>query len=273
MFKDILIGQYISADSPIHKMDARVKIILTMAFIILLFSISGFLPYIIVTGFILVTVFLCKIPLRLFLKGIKPMAFILLFTVILNLFMTDGTPAITVPVADLFTIKITYEGIYSAVFLFLRLLFLIMGTSVLTLTTSPLSLTDGIESLLRPLKKIKVPAHEIAMMMTIAIRFIPTLAEETDKIMKAQMARGADFESGNLLKRAKAMVPLLVPLFVSSFRRADELATAMEARCYHGGEGRTKMKQMKITKIDIKASIIFILVFAASICISIFILQ
>lgn len=260
MFKDIIIGQYIPTGSVIHKLDPRIKILLTLAFIVLLFVVSGFWPYVVLTGFVVYIVAACKIKVKVFLKGLKPMAFILAFTVILNLFMTDGTAIVSIPVGNLFDFTITKEGIFAAIALFIRLLYLIIGTSVLTLTTSPLSLTDGIESLLKPFEVIKIPAHEIAMMMTIAIRFIPTLAEETDKIMKAQMARGADFESGNILRRAKAMVPLLVPLFVSSFRRADELATAMESRCYHGGVGRTKMKQMKISNIDIVGIIIFILI-------------
>ncbi len=265
MFKNIIIGQYVETGSFIHKLDPRLKILITLAFIILLFCVSGFLPYAVITALVLYMIFGSKIPLKMYISGLKPMAFILIFTVILNLFMTDGTPVFSVPFGNLFTLSITNEGILAAVYLFIRLLYLIIGTSVLTLTTSPIALTDGIEALLRPFEIIKVPAHEIAMMMTIAIRFIPTLAEETDKIMKAQMARGADFESGNLIKRAKALVPLLVPLFVSSFRRADELATAMEARCYHGGRGRTRMKQMKISKNDIFAIVCFVLVIILSV--------
>lgn len=263
MFKDIIIGQYIPGNSFIHRMDPRVKIILSIAFVVLLFAVSGLVPYGFITLFVIYLVFGCGIPAKLFLKGLKPMAFILVFTVILNLFMTDGQAIVSIPVYN-FAITITREGVYAALSLFIRLLYLIIGTSILTLTTTPLSLTDGIESLMRPLEKIKVPAHEIAMMMTIAMRFIPTLAEETDKIMKAQMARGADFESGNIAKRAKAMVPLLVPLFVSAFRRADELATAMEARCYHGGAGRTKMKQMKLKTVDYIGIAAFSLFFAAA---------
>lgn len=264
MFKDIIIGQFIPGNSFLHRMDSRVKIVLSVAFIVLLFVVSGFWPYALITLFVIYLVLSSGIPVKMFLKGIKPMAFILAFTVVLNLFMTDGTPLWQMSVFGRFTLSVTREGVAAAIRLFVRLLYLITGTSVLTLTTSPLSLTDGIESLLRPLERIKVPAHEIAMMMTIAMRFIPTLAEETDKIMKAQMARGADFESGNIVRRAKALVPLLVPLFVSAFRRADELATAMEARCYRGGEGRTKMKQMKITRVDIIAAAVFALICTAA---------
>ncbi len=264
MFKDIIIGQFIPGNSFLHRMDPRVKIVLSVLFVVLLFMVSGFFPYALMTVFVVFLVLFSGVPIKMFLKGLKPMAFILAFTVILNLFMTDGTPIFEMPVFGWFTLTVTIEGVYAAISLFIRLLYLITGTSLLTLTTSPLSLTDGIESLLRPLEKIKVPAHEIAMMMTIAMRFIPTLAEETDKIMKAQMARGADFESGNLIKRAKALVPLLVPLFVSAFRRADELATAMESRCYRGGKGRTKMKQMKITSLDM-ISIVLFFVIAASV--------
>lgn len=269
MFKDIIIGQYIPGDSFIHRMDPRVKIMLALVFIVLLFSVSGFFPYALITLFVVYIVFGCGVPVKMFLKGLKPMAFILAFTVILNLFMTDGEAIVTIKLFGDFALSITKEGIYAAIALFVRLLYLITGTSVLTLTTTPLSLTDGIESLLKPFEKIKVPAHEIAMMMSIAMRFIPTLAEETDKIMKAQMARGADFQSGNIIRRAKALIPLLVPLFVSAFRRADELATAMEARCYHGGEGRTKMKQMRMKKVDFMGIAVFVLLFAAAVTLNI----
>ena len=269
MFKDIIIGQYIPGDSFIHKMDPRVKIMLALAFIVLLFVVSGPLPYLLITLLVMYMVFGCGVPVKVFIKGLKPMAFILIFTVVLNLFMTDGEAVFSLDIFNKFSISITKEGIFASIALFVSLLYLIIGTSVLTLTTTPLSLTDGIESLLRPFEKIKVPAHEIAMMMSIAMRFIPTLAEETDKIMKAQMARGADFESGNILRRAKALIPLLVPLFVSAFRRADELATAMEARCYHGGQGRTKMKQMKMKKYDFTAIVMFILFFAVTVIINV----
>lgn len=268
MFKDIIIGQYIPGDSFIHKMDPRVKIMLTLAFIVLLFVVSGFFPYALITLFVIYIVLGCGVPVKMFIKGLKPMAFILIFTVVLNLFMTDGEAIASFDIFNKFSVSITKEGVYASISLFIRLLYLITGTSVLTLTTTPLSLTDGIESLLRPFEKIKVPAHEIAMMMSIAMRFIPTLAEETDKIMKAQMARGADFESGNIIRRAKALIPLLVPLFVSAFRRADELATAMEARCYHGGKGRTKMKQMKMKKYDFTGIAVFAALFVTAVVIN-----
>ncbi len=256
MFKDIAIGQFIPADSVIHKMDARIKIILVFLFIILLFCTTTLWGYLVATVFVILMVALCKIPFSFILKGIKPMLYIFIFTAVFNLFLTKGTPAVSFSVFG-FDFGITYEGIKTSSMMVIRLLYLVLASSVLTLSTSPLKLTDGIENILKPLSKIKVPAHEIAMMMSIALRFIPTLAEELDKIMKAQMARGADFESGNIIKRAKALIPLLVPLFVSAFRRADDLAVAMESRCYHGGEGRTKMKQAKVRKRDILALLVF----------------
>lgn len=258
MFKDITIGQYIEGNSFIHKMDARVKILLTLFYIVILFMITSPLAYAIFTVFTLLLVLLSKVPAKFVLRGLKPMLYILIFTALINLFMTpsDSAPLWVCPFWS--SLKITEEGLVAAILMFLRLIYLVIGTSILTLTTSPLMLTDGIEKLLKPLEIIKVPAHEIAMMMTIAIRFIPTLSEETEKIMKAQMARGADFESGNILKRAKAMIPLLVPLFISAFRRADDLAIAMDSRCYHGGKNRTRMKQMKTTYRDGIAAIFMI---------------
>ncbi|WP_425445954.1 energy-coupling factor transporter transmembrane component T family protein [Dethiothermospora halolimnae] len=245
MIKDITIGQYFPGDTVVHKLDPRMKIIVTFIFIISLFFINDFLPYLFIVTFMVTTILLSKIPIKYIFKGLKPIMIIILITFVINLFVTDGKTLLEIGPVD-----ITEEGLYKAVFMALRLVFLITGTSLLTLTTSPISLTDGIEHLLNPFKRIGVPAHELAMMMTIALRFIPTLLEETDKIMKAQMARGADFESGNILNRAKSLVPLLVPLFVSAFRRADELAMAMEARCYRGGENRTRMKQLKLEKRD-----------------------
>lgn len=256
MFKDIVIGQFIPADSFIHKMDARIKIILAFLFIILLFCISTLQGYLIATVFVSLMIFMCKVPFRFILKGVRPMLYIFIFTAVFNLFLTSGTPLWSFSLLGL-KIGITYEGIKISLTMVVRLLYLVLTSSILTLTTSPLKLTNGIENILKPLSKIKVPVHEIAMMMSIALRFIPTLAEELDKIMKAQMARGADFESKNIIKRAKALVPLLVPLFISAFRRADELAVAMESRCYHGGDGRTKMKQTKVTVRDFKAGIVF----------------
>ena len=249
MLKDITIGQYIAGNSPIHRADARMKLILSILLIVVLFLLNTPLSYGIFVCFTIMTVLLSRVPLPYFLKGIKPMLFIILFTVILNLFFTPGNTVFSFK-ALILNIKITDRGIYMSITMLLRLTLLVVITSLLTLTTTPMQLTDAIEQLLKPFGKIKVPYHEIAMMMSIAIRFIPTFAEETDKIIKAQKARGADFESGNMVRRAKAMIPLLVPLFVSAFRRADELATAMDARCYNGGINRTRMKQMKMVKSD-----------------------
>ncbi|MBQ8636804.1 MAG: energy-coupling factor transporter transmembrane protein EcfT [Clostridia bacterium] len=258
MLRDITIGQYIAGNSPIHKMDARVKIILALLFVVLLFVIRGIYEYALITLFLAVVIKLSKVPFKFMVRGLKPMLVILVFTVLINVLLTDGTPIFSLDL-KLFTLRVTYEGIKMGYYMLLRLVYLVIGTSVLTLTTSPLMLTDGIEKLLKPLRVIKVPSHEIAMMMTIAIRFIPTIAEETDKIMKAQSARGADFESGSILRRAKAMIPLLVPLFVSSFRRADELAVAMDARCYHGGANRTRMKEMRVGRYDAYAGAVFLI--------------
>ncbi|MGB4388175.1 MAG: energy-coupling factor transporter transmembrane component T, partial [Caldicoprobacterales bacterium] len=246
MLKDITLGQYYPEDSPIHKLDPRTKLVITFIYIVIIFFVRYYIGYLFILSFLLLTIFLSKIPLRYVLKGLRPLLFIIIITFVLNLFFnTGGTVLFRV-----WKITITKEGLRQAIFMALRLIFLVSGSSILTLTTSPIALTDGLELLLRPLRVIKFPAHELAMMMTIALRFIPTLLEETDKIMKAQKARGADFESGNLLQRAKALVPLLVPLFISAFRRADELAMAMEARCYRGGDGRTRMKILKLKKRD-----------------------
>ncbi len=249
MFKDITIGQYIAGKSAIHRMDARLKLVLTLLYIVLLFLVTKPVSYVIITFLTVFVILISKIPVKYFLKGLRPMLFIIMFTVIINLFFTAGTPIWQTDIFGL-GIKITKEGVKMGATILVRLTLLVCGTSLLTLTTSPIMLTDAIERVLSPLKIFKVPSHEIAMMMSIAIRFIPTIAEEADKIIKAQKARGADFESGNIIMRAKAMIPLLVPLFVSAFRRADELATAMDSRCYHGGSGRTRMKQMKFIKTD-----------------------
>ncbi len=251
MLKDITLGQYYPGNSFVHRLDPRIKILLALLYIILLFFIHNFTGFVFIALFTLAVILLAKLPVSYVLKGLKPILFIIVFTGIINLFMTPGKIWVQIPYTPL---VITYEGVKTATQMIVRLIFLIMGTSVLTLTTSPLSLTDGIEKLLSPLKKIGVPAHELAMMMSIAIRFIPTLLEETEKIMKAQTARGADFESGNLLQRAKALIPLLVPLFISAFRRADDLAMAMESRCYNGGSHRTRMKEIKIKKADVYAA-------------------
>ncbi len=247
MIKDITIGQYVPGDSFIHKLDSRVKIMLSILFIIDLFLVKDYKGYIFVFFFLLALIFISKIQFRYIYKGLKPIFILMAITALFNVFLTRGDSA---PLYELGFIKIYKEGIITAIYMVLRLTFLIVGTSLLTLTTSPIELTDGIEKLLNPAKKIGVPAHELAMMMTIALRFIPTLMDETDKIMKAQKARGADFETGNLIQRAKNLIPLLVPLFISSFRRADELAMAMEARCYRGGDGRTRMKILKVTSRD-----------------------
>ena len=252
MIRDITIGQYYPTNSPVHQLDPRTKILATFAYIFSLFVIKGYIGYVIMALFIYGLTRLAKIPLKYILKGLKAIFIIILFTVILNIFMAPGEDILFA----LGWIKITTEGIALAVKMVARLVLLIVGSSLLTLTTSPIELTDGIESLLKPFKKIGVPAHEIAMMMSISLRFIPILIEETDKIMKAQMARGADFESGGLMKRAKALIPILVPLFISAFRRADELAMAMEARCYRGGENRTRMKRLVYKRNDYIAGII-----------------
>lgn len=255
MLKDITIGQYFPGDTLIHKLDPRIKIMIIMFFITSLFFIDSFYPYIFIVGFIFLAISLSKVPIKFILKGLKPLLFIILITFVINIFMTKGEVLF-----EIGPLAVTKEGLAQAVFMALRLIFLITGTSLLTLTTSPISLTDGIESLLNPFKKVGLPAHELAMMMTIALRFIPTLLEETDKIMKAQMARGADFESGNIIRRAKNLVPLLVPLFINAFRRADELATAMEARCYRGGEHRTRLNELKLDIKDM-ASLVTSMVF------------
>ena len=245
MLKDITIGQYYPTSSIIHKLDARVKLVATFIFMVSLFIINKFWPYLIVVGCLLSVIKLSKIPGKFIVKGLKPLKWIIIFTFIINIFFIPGDP-----IWSFGFIKITEQGIRQAIFMGLRLIFLVVGTSLLTLTTSPIELTDGIERLLKPLRKIGFPVHELAMMMTIALRFIPTLLDETDKIMKAQMSRGADFESKNIISRAKNLVPLLIPLFISAFRRADELAMAMEARCYRGGYNRTKMKEVIMTKAD-----------------------
>ncbi len=246
MMKNITMGQFYPVDSLVHRLDPRMKIILAVVLIVAVFMVQGFVGYALVLAFVYLSARLSNVPFRMLLGGLKPLRFILILTFLLNLFFNNGQ---TVLFHWQF-ITLTAEGLATAVHYSLRLTFLVLGTSLLTLTTSPVALADGIELLFGPLKRIHFPAHELAMMMTIALRFIPTLMEETDKIMKAQMARGADFESGNLIARAKAMIPLLVPLFVSAFRRAGDLAMAMEARCYHGGENRTRLRVLKTTRND-----------------------
>jgi energy-coupling factor transport system permease protein len=259
MLKDITIGQYIPGESVIHRLDPRTKILLTLLYVVLIFVVNNFWGYLALTFFLIIPIYAAKLPIKYIIKGIRPLMIIIIITMAFNIFLTQGRVIYSIGPLD-----ITYEGVRMAVFMALRLIYLVAGTSILTLTTSPITLTDGIENLLNPFRKIGVPAHELAMMMTIALRFIPTLLDETEKIMKAQMARGADFESGNLLARAKNLVPLLVPLFISAFRRADELAMAMEARCYRGGVNRTRLKQLKLTIRDLYAAL-FGVVFAGGI--------
>ena len=235
MLKDITLGQFFPGDTLAHKLDPRTNLV-TVLYVVALFTAKSYIAYGVLILTLIVAVRISRVGAKALFKGLKPVLFIIAFTALLNLFYTPGTE-----LCNFWIFRITIEGVRAAITMMLRITLLIMGTFLLTYTTSPIRLTDGLESLLGPLKKIKVPVHELAMMMSIALRFIPTLIEETDKIMSAQKARGADFETGSLMQRAKALVPLLVPLFVSAFRRADELATAMECRCYHGDEGRTKL--------------------------------
>ena len=258
MLKDITLGQYFPGDTIVHRLDARTKLILVVLYIVALFQSNGWVSYIAVLLATAACMALSQIKPATIFKGLKPMLFIIALTAALNMFYTQGTPIIPGWI-------ITWEGIARSVKMILRIVLLITGTFLLTYTTSPIALTDGLELLLNPLKKIKVPVHEMTMMMSMALRFIPTLIEETDKIMSAQKARGADFETGSLIQRAKALLPVLVPLFISAFRRADELAVAMESRCYHGGEGRTSMKQPKMLRRDWAALIIGVAFLAAMI--------
>ena len=254
MIRDITLGQYFPGDSWVHRLDPRVKITATLLFIIELFRVDNFLGFAIAAAVLAVIVKVSAVPLNFIMRGLKPILLILIFTFALNIFMVNGEI-----IWQWWILKITKEGVITAVFMAIRLILLIMGSSMLTLCTRPLSLTDGMERMLSPFKKLGLPAHEIAMMMSIALRFIPTLLEETDKIMKAQQARGADFESGNIINRAKSLIPILVPLFVSAFRIAQDLAMAMEARCYRGGEHRTRMHEMKFKKRDVVAFVLMIL--------------
>jgi len=253
MIRDITLGQYYPGDSAIHRLDPRTKIVGTLLYLISLFVVDSFIGFGAALLFLGLCIKISGVPLKFMLKGLKPIFMIMLFTFVLNMFMTPGEALVT-----LGPLKITAEGLYNAFFMVARLALLIIGSSLMTLTTKPISLTDGIERLLSPLQKIGVPAHELAMMMSIALRFIPTLLDETDKIMKAQMARGADFESGNLFQRAKSLIPLLVPLFISAFRIAVELAMAMEARCYRGGENRTRLHRMALGKGDAVGAVVLI---------------
>ena len=246
MLKDITLGQYFPGTTLAHKLDPRTKILLVTLYIVALFCAKGLVTYGILALCLAICVRISKVKIKALVKGLKPVLFIIIFTGILNLFFTPGDYY----VVEVGFLHISNVGLHNAVFMVLRIMLLIMGTFLMTYTTSPISLTDGLERLLGGLKKVRVPVHELAMMMSIALRFIPTLIEETDKSMSAQKARGADFESGNLIQKAKALIPILVPLFVSAFRRADELATAMECRCYHGGEGRTKLHVLKYESRD-----------------------
>ena len=266
MLKDITIGQYFPGNSVIHRLDPRFKIIITAIYITMLFCASEIIGLSIGVAFVIFVLMLSEIPAKMMIKGIKPIVPVIIFTSVLNLFFIDGSV-----IFKWWIIKITLEGVQTSVFMVIRVICLIAGTSLLTYTTSPITLTDAIERLMSPLKRIKVPVHELAMMMTIALRFIPTLIEETDKIMSAQKARGADLETGGLVQRAKALVPILIPLFVSAFRRAEELALAMECRCYHGGEGRTRLKQLKSSGRDYIALGITMLFLDAVIAIKCFI--
>ena len=262
MLKDITLGQYFPGKSVIHRLDPRTKLLFLVVSIIALFLAVNWVSYGLMLVFLIAVITTSGVPWKAFFRGLKPLLFILVFTGVLNLFFTKGER----PLISFWVIEIYPEGILRAVFMLVRILMLVMGTFLLTYTTSPIALTDGLEALLAPLKRIKVPVHELAMMMCIALRFIPTLIEETDKIMAAQKARGADFESGKLLDRVKALVPILVPLFISAFRRADELATAMECRCYQGGDGRSKMKLLRYRSWDLWAFFIAaVVVFGVSI--------
>lgn len=264
MIRDITLGQYYPSDSVLHRLDPRVKLLGTLMFILSLFMFDSFYGYIVASLFLASVIIISKVPFSFMVRGLKAIVFLLVFTAVLNMLFTPGEA-----LWQWKSISITKQGIRTALFMIVRLIYLIIGSSIMTLTTTPSNLTDGLEKGLGFLKKLKVPVHEIAMMMSIALSFIPILIEELDKIMKAQQARGADFESGNLIKRAKSMIPILVPLFVSAFRRANDLAMAMEARCYRGGEGRTKMKPLVYAKRDVIAYILLFVYLAAVIAVGI----
>ena len=246
MLRDITLGQYFPGDSIIHRLDPRTKILMVVVYLVALFTANHVVSMVLVASFLGLMIALSRVKPRLLLRGLRPLIIILTITGLFNLFLTPGEPILSV-----WIITITAEGLCRAVFLVVRIVMMVMGTFILTYTTAPMALTDGLESLMGPLKRIRVPVHELALIMSMALRFIPNLIEETDRIMRAQKARGADFETGNLFKRAKALIPLLIPLFMSAFRRADELAIAMESRCYHGGAGRTRMRQLKFARRDV----------------------
>ncbi|MBR2674281.1 MAG: energy-coupling factor transporter transmembrane protein EcfT [Mogibacterium sp.] len=251
MIRDITLGQYYPGNSVIHRLDARTKIIATLLYIVVLFMVKNFWGFLIAAAFMFAIIEFSRVPVRFIFRGLTAVFLIIAFTFVINLFMVDGRV-----LWEWKFLSITYEGVSRAFFMAVRLVLLIIGSSLMTLTTKPIELTDGLEKLLKPFSKIGLPSHEIALMMTIALRFIPTLMEETDKIIKAQQARGADFESGNLLYRAKALIPILIPLFINSFRIAQDLALAMEARCYHGGSGRTRMNEIKFHRGDVIAALL-----------------
>ena len=248
MLRDITIGQYYSADSVLHRMDPRTKLLGTLVYLVSLFLFDSLPVYALAAAFLLFVILLSRVPFSYMVKGLKPIMFFLVFTIVMNMFLVKGEAIWT-----FWKLQVTREGLRQSFFMAARLIMLILGSNLMTLTTTPTRLTNAMEAVMKPLRLIKVPVHEIAMMMSIALRFIPILLDETDKIMKAQMARGADFESGNLFKKAKSMIPVLVPLFISAFRRANDLAMAMEARCYHGGKGRTQMKPLKYAVRDLAA--------------------
>ena len=256
MTANISLGQYLPGNSVVHRLDPRTKIILMGVYIAIVFVVKSLLVFLIPIVLLFAMFAFARVPASYFFSALKPMKWLLIFMFILNLFTTQGTTVLF----EWQFIRLTQEAVEQAVYITLRLILLVAGTSILTLTTSPIALTDGLEKLMSPLRKLHFPAHELAMMMTIALRFIPTLMEETDRIQKAQMARGADFESGNIFQRAKSMIPVLVPLFVSAFRRADELAMAMESRCYHGGEGRTRMRELHFHARDLIATLLLVTV-------------
>lgn len=258
MLKDVTLGQYFPGDTIVHRLDPRTKLILVVIYIVALFCAKSYVSYAVVAAFLILCMCLSRIRLGVIVKGLKPLLFVIVLTGLLNMFYTPGRE-----IFHFWIFTVTWEGVRNAIFMIARIVMLIFGTFLLTYTTSPIALTDAMELLMGPLKKLKVPVHELSMMMCIALRFIPTLISETDKIISAQKARGADFESGNLLRRAKALIPILVPLFISAFRRADELAVAMESRCYHGGEGRTRMKQLHMARRDYLAMAFGLVLLAA----------
>ena len=265
MLKDITLGQFFPGSTVVHRLDPRTKLIAVVLYIVAIFLSAGWVSAALMIAVLCFCVAISRIPPKALFKGLKPLLFIVVLTGILNLFYTDGRVLV-----EWWIFCITYEGLKRAILMVLRIMLLVSGTFLLTYTTSPLAITDGLERLFNPLKKLGLPVHELSMMMSIALRFIPTLLEETDKIMSAQKARGADFETGSLLQRAKALLPVLVPLFVSAFRRADELATAMECRCYQGGQGRTRMKELHMKGIDAAALLFFLLLLAASVVLKVY---